>query len=64
MPNLQIKTLTFNLVTKADRPLEIEPHVMEALTQALDQAARENIDLRYGRTIDGKTHEYVGVMQI
>lgn len=62
MSKLQVKTLTFNLVTKADEPLNIEPHVMEELVQAMDTAARNLIDLRYGHRLDQKTHEYVGVI--
>lgn len=61
MATLQIKTLSFNLITRADEPLEIEPHVMEKIVAALDQAARNNIDLRYGSKFESKTHDYVGV---
>ena len=62
MSKIQIKTLTFNVVTKADEPLTIEPHVMDEIAAALDQAVRYRVDLRYGGKYEDKSHEYVGVM--
>lgn len=62
MSHLQVKTITFKIVTKADQPLTIEPHVMAALMDALDTAVQQLVDLRYGPRLDDKRHEYVGVM--
>lgn len=62
MNRLQVREVTFQIVTKAERPLELDEATMAKLVEGLDRAVRNNVDLRYGRTIDGKRHEYVGVM--
>lgn len=62
MSKLQVRTLTFQLVTKADEPLEIDRETMDELCQAVDKAAQQFIDLRYGDKFYEKRHEYIGVM--
>ena len=62
MSKLQVRTLTFQLVTKADEPLGIAEETMDELCKAVDKAAQQFIDLRYGGKFDEKRHEYIGVM--
>lgn len=63
MTKLQIKTLAFNLVTKAEEPLTIPPEVMTELADAMDEAVRNLVDLRYGGKYESLSHEYIGVMK-
>ena len=60
---VQIKRVSFDIVTRASEPLEIDAAAMDALTTALNNAAREHLDLRYypDSRYSEEQHEWVGV---
>ena len=60
MSKLQVRTITLQIVTKGDVPLHIEDHAMQKIVDAVDHAVRDNVDMTYGRTIDGKRQDFEG----
>lgn len=64
MNRIQRKKITFEILTRAEEPLELDNTEKSALIAALEQAVRKNVNLDYhpegNRYLDAR-HELLGV---